>query len=92
MFVHYTCTWRRGTNDHLLADEQHLGGSQKGNIRMTAEEYYAKGNEHRQRGEWGKAMSCYMEAIDLDPESPAVHAKEMLDNIMNYYCKDMYNP
>lgn len=59
---------------------------------MTAEEYYAKGNEHRQRGEWGKAMSCYMEAIDLDPESPAVHAKEMLDNIMNYYCKDMYNP
>ena len=59
---------------------------------MTAEEYYRKGNEHRQRGEWGKAMSCYLEAIDLDPESPAVHAKEMLDNIMNYYCKDMYNP
>ena len=43
---------------------------------MTAEEYYKKGNEHRQRGEWGKAMSCYLEAIDLDPDSPALHAKE----------------
>ena len=33
-----------------------------------------------------------LEAIALDPESPAVHAKEMLDDILNFYNKDMYNP
>jgi len=33
-----------------------------------------------------------MEAIALDPESPAVAAKEMLDSIMSFYCKDFYNP
>ena len=32
------------------------------------------------------------EAIALDPESPAVTAKEMLDSIMSFYCKDYYNP
>ena len=24
--------------------------------------------------------------------SPAVEAKRMLDDILDYYCKDMYNP
>ena len=37
-------------------------------------------------------MECYLEAIALDPESPAVQAKEMLDNIFAFYCKDLYNP
>jgi len=59
---------------------------------MTAEEFYLKGNEHRRHGDWQQAINCYLEAIELDPESPAVQAKEMLDNILNYYCKDMYNP
>ncbi|MBR1402368.1 MAG: tetratricopeptide repeat protein [Prevotella sp.] len=59
---------------------------------MTAEEYYQLGNQYRKQGNWKEAMNNYMEAIALDPESPAVTAKEMLDNIMNYYCKDMYNP
>lgn len=33
-----------------------------------------------------------MEAIDLDPESPAVEAKKMLEEILNFYNKDAYNP
>ena len=33
-----------------------------------------------------------MEAIALNPESPAVEAKEMLDNIYSFYCRDIYNP
>lgn len=59
---------------------------------MTAEEYYQQGNEHRRKGNYGEALSCYMAAIEMDPESPAVHAKEMLDSIMAYYCRDYYNP
>ena len=59
---------------------------------MTAEEYYQKGNDYRRQGLWHEAINCYIEAGRLDPDSPAVEAKRMLDDIMNFYCKDMYNP
>ena len=59
---------------------------------MTAEEYYQLGNEYRQQGNWQEAINNYMEAIELDPDSPAVEAKQMLEDILNYYNKDMYNP
>ena len=51
---------------------------------MTAQEYYIQGN--------GEAINCYIKAIELDPDSPAAEAKRMLDDIMAFYCKDMYNP
>ena len=59
---------------------------------MTAEEYYLQGNAWRKQGDFKRALDSYMEAIALDPESPAVAAKEMLDSIMSFYCKDFYNP
>ena len=59
---------------------------------MTAEEYYQEGNAWRKQGDFKRALDSYMEAIALDPESPAVAAKEMLDDIMSFYYKDYYNP
>lgn len=59
---------------------------------MTAEELYQKGNEARKQSQWHEAINCYIQAIELDPESPAVEAKRMLEDIMAYYHKDMYNP
>ncbi len=59
---------------------------------MTAEEYYKRGNEYRRKGDWKHALDNYLEAIALNPESPAVEAKRMIDDILAYYCKDMYNP
>lgn len=59
---------------------------------MTAEEYYRKGNDYRRAGNFHEAINCYIQAIELDPESPAAEAKKMLDDIMAFYCKDMYNP
>ncbi|WP_116615680.1 tetratricopeptide repeat protein [Hallella colorans] len=59
---------------------------------MTANDYYLKGNEYRKQGDFASAMNNYMEAIRLDANSPAVEAKRMLDDIMNFYCKDFYNP
>ena len=50
---------------------------------MTSEEYYQHGNEYRKKGNWQMALNCYMEAIALDAESPAVQAKQMLENILN---------
>ena len=58
----------------------------------TAQEWYERGNEARKRGQWHEAINCYIQAIALDPDSPAVEAKRMLDDIMAFYCKDMYNP
>jgi tetratricopeptide (TPR) repeat protein len=58
----------------------------------TAQEYYEQGNAYRKQGNWQEAINCYLEAIELDPESPAVEAKQMLDDIMNFYHKDYYNP
>lgn len=59
---------------------------------MTAEEYYQLGNDLRRRGDYQGATNAYLEAIALDPDSPAVHARQMLADIMNYYNKDAYNP
>lgn len=61
-------------------------------MKMTAEEYFNMGNEYQRKGDFKNAMNCYLEAIELDPNSPAVEAKKMLDNIFNFYNKDAYNP
>ena len=64
---------------------------------MTAQEWYEQGNAFRKESKWKEskwheAINCYIQAIALDPDSPAVEAKRMLDDIMAFYCKDMYNP
>jgi len=57
-----------------------------------SEELYQQGNQYRQQSDWKHALECYNHAIELDPNSPAVKAKEMLMNILNYRCKEMFNP
>ncbi len=57
-----------------------------------AETLYLRGNEHRQKGEWHLAINCYTEAMELDADSPAAEAKAMLERILEYRCKDYYNP
>ena len=59
---------------------------------MKSENFYRLGNEYRRNGDWQNAINNYLEAIALDPDSPAVEAKEMLENILNFYHKDAYNP
>ena len=59
---------------------------------MTAEDYYQQGNTYRKQSLWHEAINSYTKAIELDPDSPAVAARDMLNDIMNFYCKDMYNP
>lgn len=59
---------------------------------MTAQDYYEQGNAYRKQGNWQEAINSYLKAVELDPESPAAEAKRMLDDILNYYHKDSYNP
>lgn len=62
------------------------------NLKEKASQLYQAGNAFRKKGDFQQALNCYMEAIELDEESPAVEAKRMLDDILNFYCKDIYNP
>ena len=57
-----------------------------------AEQYFQQGNQFRKQSDWQHALECYHHAIELDPTSTAVKAKEMVDIILNYYCKEMFNP
>ena len=59
---------------------------------MNSRELYEQGNDYRRQGNWKEAINSYIQAIELDPDSPAVEAKAMLDDILNYYHKDAYNP
>lgn len=55
------------------------------------ESFYLLGNAYRKKGDWQRAMNCYLEAAARNPESPAVAAKEMLTAILDFRCKDLYN-
>lgn len=59
---------------------------------MTSEKFYQRGRELQRQGLYHEAMNCYLESIALDPDSPAVQAKQLLDEVYAFYNKDMYNP
>lgn len=54
--------------------------------------YYQLGNAYRKRGDFSEALNCYLEAMALNPDSPAVEAHRMLTDIIEFYHKDYYNP
>lgn len=53
--------------------------------------FYLRGNAYRKKGDWQGALNNYLEAIALNPESPAVQARQMIMDILEFYNKDMYN-
>lgn len=60
--------------------------------RQAALGHYNRGKELWAQGKHGQAMSAYNEAIALDPNSPAVQALRMANEIMDFYNHDLYNP
>lgn len=55
------------------------------------EAFYLRGNAYRKQGNWQQALNNYQSAIELNPQSPAVQARQMALDILNYYNKDMFN-
>ena len=53
--------------------------------------YYLLGNAYRKQSNWQQAMNNYHCAIELNPQSPALHARQMVVDILNFYNKDIYN-
>jgi tetratricopeptide (TPR) repeat protein len=60
---------------------------------MTPDEKeYQLGKECQRKGDWQGAMNHYLEAVSINPDSPAKAALEMVKEILDFYNKDMYNP
>ncbi len=55
------------------------------------EAYYLLGNAYRKQGNWQQALNNYQSAIELNPESPARQARQMVMDILEFYNKDMFN-
>ena len=55
------------------------------------EAYYLIGNAYRKQGNWQQALNNYRYAAEINPQSPARQARQMVMDILNFYNKDMYN-
>lgn len=53
---------------------------------------YLMGNAYMKQGLRKEAMNAYRKAAEINPEGPAVEAQRMIDQIMAFYNKDLYNP
>lgn len=56
------------------------------------EAYYLRGNAYRKKGDMRQALNNYLCAMEINPDSPAVQAHNMLIDILNFYDKTRYNP
>lgn len=61
-------------------------------VSQNATLFYLYGLACARMGEYSQAMTAFMQSERLDPQSPAVHAKEMLEDIYAFRNTDMINP
>ena len=59
---------------------------------MLANAYYLRGNAYRQNGNIRMALNSYLESMELDPDGPAAEAYRHLQELLDFYNKDYYNP
>lgn len=55
------------------------------------EAFYLRGNAYRKLGNFQMALNNYLSAMELNPDSPARQAHDMLMEILDFYYKEMYN-
>lgn len=53
--------------------------------------YYLLGKAYHKKGDVRQALNNFLVAMELNPDSPARQAHDMLMKIMNFYNKDMFN-
>lgn len=59
---------------------------------MTEEEYIKQGREAFARQDWKVCLDSYTEAINKNPNSEAVELRKMAMSVIEFYCKDRFNP
>ncbi len=55
------------------------------------EAYMLLGNAYRKGENWEQAMNAYAKAAEINPDSPAKDAYNMILKILNFYDTDRYN-
>ncbi|MBP5391364.1 MAG: tetratricopeptide repeat protein [Bacteroidales bacterium] len=74
--------------DRAIAEAKNYISSQTEDLDFA---YYILGNAYRKKGDWQGAINNYLEAMDINPNSPARQAYEMANDILDFFNKDMYN-
>lgn len=64
----------------------------KSSDKKCDEAFYLLGNAYARLSDWKHAIENYTSAISINPSSPAVEALDKVQEILNFYCKDLYNP
>ena len=59
---------------------------------MDDNAYYLRGNIYRKMEMFGNALNDYRKAVELNPQSLAVIAIEILNEILEYRNTDLLNP
>lgn len=54
--------------------------------------YYLRGMVYKQIGKWGESLSDLNKAIAINPDSPAVTLRQMLQEIIDFRYNDLLNP
>ena len=54
--------------------------------------WFLKGNAYRKLGETRLALNSYLEAIAINPDSPAQSAYNMMIRILDFRDSNLYNP
>ena len=57
-----------------------------------ANAYYLRGTAYRQNGNVRMALNSYLESMELDPDGPAAEAYRHIQELLDFYNKDYYNP
>lgn len=66
--------------------------AQTGVSRERAELFYLRGNAYRQLGNMRMAQNSYLESRELDPDGAGAQAFNVIQEILNFYDKNLYNP
>ena len=59
---------------------------------MTEQAWIEQGKEAYAKMDWKLCLDSYAEAIKLNPNSEAVELRKMAMGIIEFYCKDRFNP
>lgn len=54
--------------------------------------FFMRGNIYRKQNQWKQSLDDYCSAVEINPSSPAAFAYDAVQQILEFYNKDMYNP
>lgn len=56
------------------------------------EAWYTLGRLYWKAGQQGAAVTAYRHAVDINPKSPARHALELANDVLDFFNPDLLNP